>query len=101
MEDNDMKARLTSVLLILAIIVTALLTRIMGNSDYILAHATNFAYKFFYCPYNRAPFNSHNYPYNVLYRGYPSMRFPYPYQYPLPKQYPCPCNVPPLLLDDG
>jgi hypothetical protein len=96
-----MKTRLTPILLVLAIILTAMLSRFVGGSDYILAETTNFAYRFFYCPYNRAPYTNPNY--RNLYSGYPAMRFPYPSQYPLPEQYPCPCTIPPvdsLLLDN-
>ena len=45
-----MKTRLTPILLILAIIVTAMLSRFVGSSDYVLAQTTNLAYKYFYCP---------------------------------------------------
>jgi hypothetical protein len=93
-----MKPRLTLILIILAIILTGILSRLMGNSDYILAQTNNLAYKFFYCPYNREPYTNPNYPY----QGYPAIRLPYPYQYPLPQLYPCPCTTPPvdLLLQD-
>ena len=97
-----METRLRPILLIIAIIVTAMLSRFVGSSDYVLAQTTNLAYKYFYCPYNRAPYTSPNYPYPGAYSGYPSIRVPYPYQYPFPEQYPCPCSTPaisPLLLD--
>ena len=59
-------------------------------------------YKFFYCPYNKAPYTNPKSPYRTVYTA-PNRRFPYPYAYPLPKQYPCPCTTPAidsLLLDD-
>jgi hypothetical protein len=95
------KTRFTPILLILVIIAAAILSRFIGNSDYLFAQSSGvygYAYKFFFCPYNKKPYTT----YPNLYPGYPNMRFPYPYAYPLPKLYPCPCAVPaidPLLLD--
>jgi hypothetical protein len=112
------KTRFTPILLILIIVIAAILSRFIGSSDYLFAQSSSvygYAYKFFYCPYNKLPFTSPNYPYRDLYRGYPTMRFPSPYKvyyytYPPPYQYPpvpfpgppCPCTSPainPLLLD--
>lgn len=96
-----MKTRFTPILLVLVIIVAAILSRFIGDSDYIMAQTSNLtAYKFFYCPYNKAPYRG-----NPLYPGYPTIRYPYPFPYP-PGQYPypaCPCTTPAvdsLLLDD-
>jgi hypothetical protein len=99
------KTRFTPILLILAIIAAAILSRFIGGSDYILAQTSNvIAYRFFYCPYNKLPYTSPNYPYPVLYPGYGTIRYPYPTDAPWLKQYPCPCSVPdiipPLLLDE-
>lgn len=101
-----MKKRFSPILVILAIIAAAILSRFIGNSDYLLAQSISIysygygsPYTFFYCPYNKKPYTA----YPSLYPGYPAMRFPYPYAYPLPKQYPCPCTVPginEILLDD-
>ena len=94
-----MKTRFTPILLILVIIAAAILSRFIGDSDYLLAASNSIStYRYYYCPYNKKPFTT--YPY--LYPGYPTKRYPYPYAYPLPKQYPCPCTIPainPLLLD--
>jgi hypothetical protein len=101
------KTRFTPILLILVIIAAAILSRFVGNSDYLYAESSNvygYAYKFFFCPYNKPPYTNPNYPYPYVYRGYPTIRVPTPYAYPLPKQYPCPCSVPaidPLLLEYG
>ena len=97
-----MKTRFTLILLILVIIAAAILSRFVGGSDYLFAQSNGvygYAYKFFYCPYNKKPYTT----YPNLYPGYPSKRFPYPSAYPYPKQYPCPCTVPgidSLLLDE-
>ena len=97
-----MKVRFTPILLILFIIVTAILSRFIGDSDYLLAQTRGgYGYKFFYCPYNKSPYTNPSSPYRNAYTN-PSTRFPYPYAYPLPKQYPCPCTDPainPLLLN--
>ena len=86
-----MKTRFTPILLILVIIVAAILSRFIGDSNYILA-ATNgsSAYRFFYCPYNKLPYTSPNFPYP----GLPAIRLPYPTDAPWLKQYPCPCTSP-------
>jgi hypothetical protein len=97
------KTRFTPFLLILFIIAAAMLSRFVGDSDYLYAQSNGiygYAYKFFFCPYNRKPYTT----YPNLYPGYATIRFPYPYAYPLPKMYPCPCNTPAvdyLLLDNG
>ncbi|HAY22260.1 MAG TPA: hypothetical protein DCY27_08850 [Desulfobacterales bacterium] len=99
-----MKTRFTPILLILAIIVAAILSRFIGGSDYILAQTSNLTpykteYKFFYCPFNRLPYTSPTFPY----KGYPSIRIPYPTDAPWLKLYPCPCTNPAvnsLLLED-
>jgi hypothetical protein len=96
-----MKSRFTPFFLILFIIAAAILSRYVGGSDYLYAQSGgiySYAYKYFFCPYNRKPYTT----YPNLYPGYPSIRFPYPAPYPLPKMYPCPCTTPalePLLLD--
>lgn len=97
-----MKTRFTPILWILFIIAAAIFSRFIGGSDYILAQTSNVvAYRFFYCPYNKLPYTSPNYPIH----GLPSIRIPYPTDAPWLKQYPCPCSVPdiipPLLLDMG
>ena len=102
-----MKTRFTPILVILVIIAAAILSRFVGDSDYLFAQSSGgygygSAYKFFYCPYNKAPYTNPNSPYRTAYTA-PNRRFPYPYAYPLPKQYPCPCTTPAidsLLLDE-
>jgi hypothetical protein len=92
-EDDEVKTRFTPFFLILFIIAAAFLSRFVGDSDYLYAQTTgiyNYAYQFFFCPYNRKPFTT----YPNLYPGYPTYRIPYPYAYPLPKLYPCPCTTP-------
>ena len=54
-----MKTRFTPILLILFIIAAAILSRFIGGSDYLLAQSSGiygYAYKFFYCPYNKTPY---------------------------------------------
>ena len=82
-----MKTRFSPILLILVIIAAAILSRFIGDSDYLFAQSTvvwPYGYKFFYCPYNRAPYTNPNSPYRIAYTD-PNMRFPYPYAYPLPQ----------------
>jgi hypothetical protein len=96
------KTRFSPILVILVIIAAAILSRVIGDSDYLFAQSNGgYGYRFSYCPYNRAPYTNPNSPYRTAYTA-PNRRFPYPYAYPLPKQYPCPCTNPaidPLLLD--
>lgn len=97
-----MKTRFTPFLVILFIIAAAIASRFVGASDYLYAQSGSiygYAYKFFFCPYNKKPYTT----YPKLYPGYPSIRIPYPYAYPLPKQYPCPCTTPAIdsLLLEG
>jgi hypothetical protein len=94
------KTRFSPILVILVIIAAAILSRFIGDSDYLFAQS-NGGYSFFYCPYNKAPYTNPNSPYRTAYTA-PNRRFPYPSAYPLPKQYPCPCTTPAidsLLLD--
>ena len=90
-----MKTRFSPILVIMIIIAAAILSRFIGDSDYLFAQTNGgygSAYSFFFCPYNKKPYTT----YPTLYPGYPTMRFPYPYSYPLPKLYPCPCTTPAL-----
>ena len=105
-EDKKVKMRFTPILVILVIIAAAILSRVVGASDYLQAQSSgiySYAYQFFFCPYNRAPYTDPTSPYRTAYTA-PNRRFPYPYAYPLPKQYPCPCTTPAvdsLILGSG
>jgi hypothetical protein len=101
--DNEVKTRFSPILMILVIIAAAMLSRFVGDSDYLLAQTSGgYGYKFFYCPYNKAPYTNPNSPYRTAYTD-PNRRFPSPYKVYLPKQYPCPCTTPAIggvLQDD-
>jgi hypothetical protein len=99
------KTRFSPILVILVIIAAAILSRFVGDSDYLFAQSSGgygYVAQFSYCPYNRAPYTDPNSPYRTPYTS-PNRRFPYPYAYPLPKQYPCPCTTPAItpLLEDN
>jgi hypothetical protein len=85
-----MKNWLLRILMVLIIIIVAFLSRIVGNSDTIVAGWANSYGYFFYCPYNNYLYKGPNVP--EQFRNYPNKRFPYPYRSML-EQYPCPCNT--------
>jgi hypothetical protein len=89
-----MKSLFNYILLILVVIVAAILSRFIGNSDYLLAQSSGGNPYRFYCPYNKLPYTSPTFPYKGS-QFDPAKRVPFSNNFPYPKQYPpCPCIDP-------